>query len=106
MNDTPRTDAVAYSPDDNPHVAMMLMEMTIHARKMERELNTSLAENKRLTELLDACTVHSCGDHCQRPTCKRAMRNAIKSAYWQLLPFLKPGDEKTKAVLEQLQKFL
>lgn len=31
---------------------------------------------------------------------------AIKDAYWQLLPFLKPGDEKTKAVLEQLQKFL
>ena len=31
---------------------------------------------------------------------------AIKYAYWQLLPFLKPGDEKTKAVLEQLQKFL
>lgn len=31
---------------------------------------------------------------------------AIKAAYWQLLPFLKPGDEKTKAVLERLQKFL
>lgn len=31
---------------------------------------------------------------------------AINSAYWQLLPSLKPGDEKTKAVLEQLQKFL
>lgn len=30
----------------------------------------------------------------------------INAAYWQLLPFLKPGDEKTKAVLEQLQKFL
>lgn len=33
-------------------------------------------------------------------------KEAIKAAYWQLLPFLKPGDEKTKAVLEQLQKFL
>ena len=33
-------------------------------------------------------------------------KETIKSAYWQLLPFLKPGDEKTKAVLEQLQKFL
>lgn len=31
---------------------------------------------------------------------------AIKSAYWQLLPFLKPGDEKTKAVLEGLQRFM
>lgn len=31
---------------------------------------------------------------------------AIKAAYWQLLPFLKPGDERTKAVLEELQKFM
>lgn len=71
-----------------------------------KERDEAKAEIKRLTELLDACTVHSCGDQCQRPTCKRAMRSAIKDAYWQLLPFLKPGDEKTKAVLEQLQKFL
>lgn len=35
-----------------------------------------------------------------------AAKAAINSAYWQLLPFLKPGDEKTKAVLEELQKFL
>lgn len=33
-------------------------------------------------------------------------KSAIKSAYWQLLPFLKPGDEKTKAVLEELQRFM
>jgi len=71
-----------------------------------KERDELLAEIKRLNEQLDACTIHSCGDHCQRPTCKRAMQNAIKDAYWQLLPFLKPGDEKTKALLEQLQKFL
>lgn len=33
-------------------------------------------------------------------------KSAIKSAYWQLLPFLKPGDEKTKAVLQELQRFM
>ena len=33
-------------------------------------------------------------------------KSAIKSAYWQLLPFLKSGDEKTKAVLEELQRFM
>lgn len=71
-----------------------------------KERDEAQAEIKRLTELLDACTVHSCGDHCQRPTCKRAMRIAIKDAYWQLLPFLKPGDEKTKDVLEGLQRFM
>ena len=31
---------------------------------------------------------------------------AINAAYWQLLPFLKPGDEKTKTVLEGLQRFM
>lgn len=76
------------------------------SRNLELELNEAKAENKRLTELLDASTVHSCGDHCQRPTCKRAMRNAIKDAHWQLFAFLKPGDEKTKAIIERLQKFL
>ena len=34
------------------------------------------------------------------------VKSAIKAAYWQLLPFLKPGDEKTKAVLEELQRFM
>ena len=75
-------------------------------KEIQERVLSLIEENKRLTELLDACTIHSCGDHCQRPTCKRAMQNAIKDAYWQLLPFLKPGDEKTKAVLERLQKFL
>jgi len=31
------------------------------------------------------------------------MRNIIKNAHWQLFAFLKPGDEKTKAIIEQLQ---
>lgn len=70
------------------------------------ERDRLLAEKKHLNELLDASTVHSCGDHCQRPTCHRAMRNAIKDATWQLMAFLKPGDEKTKAIIERLQKFL
>lgn len=34
------------------------------------------------------------------------VKEVIKAAYWQLLPFLKPGDEKTKAVLEKLQRFM
>ena len=33
-------------------------------------------------------------------------KSAIKDAHWQLLTFLKPGDEKTKAVLEELQRFM
>lgn len=33
-------------------------------------------------------------------------KSAIKDAHWQLLAFLKPGDEKTKAIIERLQKFL
>lgn len=54
------------------------------SRGLELELNDAKAEIKRLNELLDANTVHSCGDHCQRPACKRAMRNAIAEA----IPFL------------------
>lgn len=75
-------------------------------KEIQKRTLELIAENKRLTELLDANTVHSCGDHCQRPTCKQAMRNAIKDAHWQLLAFLKPGDEKTKEIIEMLQKFL
>jgi len=38
MNDTPRTDAVAYAEDEDPHVPSMLLDMTIHARTLEREI--------------------------------------------------------------------
>ena len=33
-------------------------------------------------------------------------KSAIKDAHWQLLAFLKHGDEKTKEIIERLQKFL
>ena len=58
--------------------------------EVQKELKEAQAEIKRLTELLDACTVHSCGDHCQRPTCKRAMRNAIAEA----IPFLESHQDE------------
>ena len=55
-----------------------------------RERDEAKAEIKRLTELLDA--IDAIG--------------SIKRAHWHLMSLLKPGDEKTKAVIEELQKFL
>ena len=44
MSDTPRTDAVAYKPEEEPTPALMLMEMTIHAKTLERELSEAKKE--------------------------------------------------------------
>jgi len=53
------------------------------------ERDRLVSENERLQADLDeltAPTIHSCGDHCQRPNCVRrremaAMREAIREAY-------------------------
>jgi len=53
------------------------------------ERDRLMRENERLHAHLDeltAATIHSCGDHCQRPNCVRrrevaAMRKAIREAY-------------------------
>lgn len=38
VSDTPRTNAVLSKPDDHPHLPTMFVELTIHAKQLEREL--------------------------------------------------------------------
>lgn len=100
------------------------------SRNLELELNEAKAEIKRLQDWkasqmaveseLDAQMLAKklgapIGSSCRKEIQKRVLslieahseaKAAIKDAYWQLLPFLKPGDEKTKAVLEGLQRFM
>jgi uncharacterized membrane protein YccC len=67
--------------------ALRLAESAAEAAFNERDSLTR--ENERLHAHLDeltASTIHSCGDHCQRPNCVRrremaAMREAIQEAY-------------------------
>jgi len=65
------------------------------------ERNRLVSENERLQAHLDeltASTIHSCGDHCQRPNCARrremaAMREAIREAV-SLLEAVDTGAQK------------
>ena len=81
-----------------------------------RDLEHELAEAREKLEKLEACAIHSCGDHCQRPSCKtrreaKAMRAAIQEAEEAFLTFNDVGnckafhDAKDKA-LAALKPFL
>jgi hypothetical protein len=72
---------------DEARNALHLAESAAVAALDERD--RLMRENERLHAHLDeltASTIHSCGDHCQRPNCVRrremaAMREAIQEAY-------------------------
>jgi len=72
---------------DGARNALRLAESAAAAAFNERDRLAS--ENESLQAHLDeltAATIHSCGDHCQRPNCVRrremaAMREAIREAY-------------------------
>lgn len=65
--------------------------------KEHQEIKLELEQYRSIAEKLGATKAISQLDEAKA---------AIKHAHWHFLSLLKPGDEKTKAVIEQLQKFL
>jgi predicted RNase H-like nuclease (RuvC/YqgF family) len=73
------------------------------------DLERELAETRETLENLEACAVHSCGDHCQRPACKtrreaKAMRAAIQETLMENL-HLADGDVCTLKRLKDVIGF-
>jgi hypothetical protein len=77
------------------------------------ERDRLMRENERLQAHLDeltASTIHSCGDHCQRPNCVRrremaAMREAIREAEAALRAWPKAGSGMSTDFNLQSQAF-
>jgi hypothetical protein len=88
--------------------ALRLAESAAAAAFNERDRLAS--ENERLQAHLDeltAATIHSCGDHCQRPNCVRrremaVMREAIREAYYTI----KESPYPDQQALVKLQPFV
>ncbi len=109
---TPRTDIFEQSSVQSSNVKRYYRSLKF-ARQLESE---TIALQSQIDDLT-ARSIHTCGDHCQRPNCVRRrenekMREAIREASKVLMDILKNYecggliDSQCEATLAKLAPFL
>ena len=98
MNDTPTPETDAEAWRDESHI--MVVEARF-AERLERERN----ELRLRIENLEAATIHSCHDQCQRPACKaRRERDEAREDARRLYDCLISGHQLLGCEEEALRK--